>query len=458
MLTKTDFKIYMEAPLHLWALKHNQYFKQESEYDIHLSKQGYEVEKLAREYVKKYISGQAEFQKIYQTDDLYSRADIVVGNDIYEVKSVTKISKEEENDILFQYYTGSNCVNKRVENIYVIYLNKEYIRHGSINLKELFVVKDMTQFAKDNYNRIGGEIAQALTIESKNDPRGLTECYKPDDCPCKKLCFPTLPQYSIYDIGNISEKKVRQLRDTGILDMKLIPDTFKLTAKQNLQVKATKRDSAVIDEVAVRNDLYQLVYPIYFLDYETYSWAVPRYENHGVYQNVVFQYSLHIKKDDHSPLEHYEYISKTQDDPMKEIAPNLEKVIGKVGSILVWNKSFEMSRNKEMGNIFPKYEDFLIMINSRIKDLGDIFSKQMYVDPEFKGSWSIKKVLPVICPNLTYHGMKVANGTQAMTTWEDIVYGSKTQTEKEEMTKDLLKYCELDTYAMVAIWEAMKLV
>ena len=240
--------------------------------------------------------------------------------------------------------------------------------------------------------------------------------------------------------------------------MKLIPDTFKLTEKQNLQVKSTKRDSAVIDEVAVRNDLYQLVYPIYFLDYETYSWAVPRYENHGVYQNVVFQYSLHIKKDDHSPLEHYEYISKTQDDPMKEIAPNLEKVIGKVGSILVWNKSFEMSRNKEMGNIFPKYEDFFIMVNSRIKDLGDIFSKQMYVDPEFKGSWSIKKVLPVICPNLTYHGMKVANGTQAMTTWEDIVYGSKTQTEKEEMTKDLLKYCELDTYAMVAIWEAMKLV
>lgn len=458
MLTKSDFIVYMDAPMHLWALKNNQYNKNLSMYDQHLIKQGYEVEKLAREYVKKYISKDCEYQKIYQTDDLYSRADIVVGNDIYEVKSVTKIEKEQENDILFQYYTASNTVDTNINDIYIIYLNKDYVRNGDIDLQELFVVKKMTDFAKDNYNKVQGLIAEALLVASKTDSNGLMECYKPKDCPCKTLCYPTLPEYSIYDIGNIGEKKVRMLREMDILDMRYIPENFKLSPKQLVQAKATKENKVVIDTEAVRKDMEELIYPIYFLDYETYSWAMPKYDGHKPYQSVVFQYSLHVKRTPENELEHYEYLSTTQDDPMKEIPSALQKVIGKTGSILTWNKSFEMGRNKEMGEVYPEYEDFFIMVNSRIRDLGDIFSKQMYVDPKFKGSWSIKNILPVISPDLTYHDMEVSNGTEAMITWEEIVYGKKSNEEKDAMKNNLLKYCELDTYAMIRIWEAMRLI
>lgn len=456
MLTKSDFLVYMDAPLHLWALKNNQYNMELSQYDKHLIQQGYEVEKLAKEYVKKYISQDAEYQKIYQTDDLYSRADIVVGNDIYEVKSVTEIEKEQEYDILFQYYTASNTVNRDINDIYIIYLNKEYIRHGNIDLSELFIVKKMTDFVKENYHKVEGLIAEALIIENKKDSSGILECYKPGSCPCKSLCFPALPEYSIYEIGNIGEKKLRELREMNILDINNIPDNFKLSSKQMLQVKATKEHKPIIDTYAVRGDIEKLIYPIYFLDYETYSWAIPNFDGHAVFQNVVFQYSLHVQRSKDSKLEHYEYLSTTKDDPMKEIPIQLQKVIGKTGSILVWNKSFEMGRNKEMGKIYPEFEDFFIMVNSRVEDLGDIFSKQMYVDPKFKGSWSIKKVLPVICPELTYHGMEVSNGTEAMVTWEEITYGNISQLEKEEKSKNLLKYCELDTYAMVRIWEEME--
>jgi hypothetical protein len=206
MLTKSDFITYIDAPMHLWALKHNQYNKELSQYDQHLIQQGYEVEKLAREYAKKYISEDIEYQKIYQTDDLYSRADIVIGDDIYEVKSVTEITKEQEYDILFQYYVASNSVNNKIENIYIIYLNREYTRQGDVDLNQLFVVKNMTEFAKKNYNKIEGQIAEALIIENKENPQGLMACYKPHDCPCKSLCFPDLPEYSIYDIGSIGEK------------------------------------------------------------------------------------------------------------------------------------------------------------------------------------------------------------------------------------------------------------
>lgn len=458
MLTKSDFMLYMDAPMHLWAKKNNQFSRELSQYDEHLIQQGYEVEKLAKEYIKKYVSLNAEYQKIYETDDLYSRADIVVANDIYEVKSVTEITKEQEYDILFQYYVASNTVSKDINKIYIIYLNKEYIKKGNINLEELFIVKDMTAFAQEHYAHIQGLIAEALIVVNKKDSNGLLECYKPHDCPCPKLCFPDLPEYSIYDIGNIGERKLRELRDMNILDIHNIPDSFKLSSKQALQVKATKLGKAIIDQYAVRRDIEELIYPIYFLDYETYSWAIPRYNGHSVYQNVVFQYSLHVKRSNVSPLEHYEYISITTEDPMKSVPSELQKVIGKSGSILTWNKSFEMGRNREMGQIYPEWEDFFIMVNSRVKDLGDIFSKQMYVDPKFKGSWSIKKVLPVICPELTYKNMQVGNGTEAMVTWEDIVYGNKTKEEKDTMKSALLKYCELDTYAMVRIWEEMKMI
>jgi hypothetical protein len=256
----------------------------------------------------------------------------------------------------------------------------------------------------------------------------------------------------------IGEKKVRMLRDMDILDMRSIPENFKLSSKQQVQVNATKENKAIIDSYAVRSDLEGLIFPLYFLDYETYSWAIPQYHRHKPYQNIVFQYSLHVKRTPESKFEHYEYLSTTKDDPMKSVPFELQKVIGKTGSILTWNKSFEMGRNKEMGEIYPEYEDLFIMVNSRVKDLGDIFSRQMYVDPKFKGSWSIKKVLPVLCPDLTYHGMEVSNGTEAMVAWEEIVYGNMTKEKKEAMKENLLRYCELDTYAMIRIWEAMKLI
>ncbi len=458
MLTKSDFQVYMDAPMHLWALKNNQYSKSLSIYDQHLIKQGYEVEKLAREYVKKYISQNCEFQKIYQTDDLYSRADIVVGSDIYEVKSVTEIKQEQKNDILFQYYTASNTLEKDIKDIYVIYLNKDYIRGENLDLKELFVVEKMTEYAQKHYSRVEGLIAEALMITSKTENTGLMECYKPDNCPCKSLCFPKLPQYSIYDISRISEKKIQMLKDMDILDIKNVPSNFELSPKQQLQVKAAKQNTCIIDELAVRQDIEELAYPLYFLDYETYSWALPQFKGHRPYQYVVFQYSLHVKRTPESNLEHYEYLSTSQDDPMKEIPSQLQKEIGKTGSILTWNKSFEMGRNKEMGQIYPEYEDFFLMVNSRVRDLGDIFSKQMYIDPKFKGSWSIKEVLPVIVPELSYHEMEVSNGTEAMITWEEITYGERTQAEKDLMIKNLLKYCELDTYAMVRIWEKVKMI
>lgn len=134
---------------------------------------------------------------------------------------------------------------------------------------------------------------------------------------------------------------------------------------------------------------------------------------------------------------------------------HLSAKIGPRGSVLVWNKGFEMSRNKEMAGLHPMYADFLNDLNERIYDLGDFINLGYYLHPGFKGSWSLKNVLPVMVPELSYEDLEIGKGDQAMMAWYEMVYGNLPQDEIEKTKEDLLKYCELDTLGMVRIWEKL---
>jgi len=152
-------------------------------------------------------------------------------------------------------------------------------------------------------------------------------------------------------------------------------------------------------------------------------------------------------------LKHYEYVVKDTCEPCKELVADLQSHIGKEGSVIVWYKAFECTRNKEMVEICTDFKDFLEDLNGRVYDLMDIFKNNLYVDPKFKGSNSIKDVLPVLVPELSYKTLNIHNGSMAMVGWYKMVYENSTSQEKEQILKDLLVYCEQDTLAMVRIWE-----
>jgi hypothetical protein len=447
MLTKSDFKTYLDAPMHLWAKKHDQYFKEINEFQVLIANQGYEVEKYAKEYVSQFISKDFITQKEFKTEKLLAKADIVVGKDIYEVKSTTRVKKEIEYDILFQYYTAIQT--EQVEHIYLIYLNKDYKREGDIDIEQLFIVKDMTYFAKEHIQEIEEMIADALNIQAKESSLGLEVCYKPKECPCNHLCHPNLKEYSIYDISNIVALKIDQLKANNIHMIVDIPEYFKLSKRQHNQIKATKEKKPIVKKDKIKEYINNLQYPLYFLDYETYSWAIPKYENYKVYQDVVFQFSLHILQKD-GTLSHHEYIHTEKSDPTCDLVTKLKESLPEDnGSILVWNKSFEKGCNKDMASVCPQFSDFLYGLNERIVDLGDIFNKQMYIDYRFKGSWSIKNVLPVLIPKLSYKNLEISNGTQAMSEWESYVHKG---VGDPKVIDNLLEYCKLDTNAMIEIY------
>ncbi|HCR36262.1 hypothetical protein A2130_01395 [Candidatus Woesebacteria bacterium GWC2_33_12] len=448
MLTKSDFLLYLRAPLHLWAEKHNKLNKLvPSVYEQHLMKQGYGVEKLAHELLP-----HATWQEAYVSDEFEIRRDALIKNtddtyDLYEVKSSTTIKKEHLYDVTFQSIVMKD--RTKLNKIFIVTLNKEYIFKNKLDIKELFLITDVTEEVKELTNEVDGKMREAVSIIKKETPDYIENCLDPKTCPCIDLCYPNLPKKSIFNIPMLSPKKKRELVDSKIIDISDLSDQFELSAKQRRITDVIKLGKPYLNNTGLKTFLDSFVYPIYFLDYETYPLAVPIYNNYKTYQHMVFQYSLHVVNEDQTTI-HKEYLETELGDPSRNLIKKLNEDIGDTGSVVVWNKTFEFERNKDMANLYPEYKEFLENVNFRMIDLADFINKELYIHPDFLGSWSIKNVLPVMVPDLSYKKLNVNKGDQAMLAWWELIHSSD-----KTKSVELLEYCGLDTLAMVKIWEKL---
>ena len=391
---------------------------------------------------------------------LLAMADVLVKDGdkwiIYEVKSTTEIKKEHIIDCAFQKVALTEA-GYNISDVNVIYLNKDYRLHGKINPEEIFVTESINAKIGEIYNDISAMTGDAIDYIHKADEPKTCSCRtktKSNHCPTFKYFNPDIPDYSIYNLTRISSKKVNTLIDQDIVNITDIPDDFDLSEAQKNQVTAAKVERAIINHDEIKKILGSLQFPLYFLDYETVSTAVPIFEGTWPYQQVCFQYSLHILREPNGEPEHYEHLSQKKDGhPIPSLLAQMKGDIGPVGSVIVWNKGFEMGRNKEMAKAYPEYSDFLLQVNERVYDLMEIFSKQHHVHPDFHGSNSIKYVLPVLAPDLSYKQMNIPNGCIATLRWYESVAKPMSDTEREKIYADLLKYCELDTLAMYRIYD-----
>lgn len=480
-ITKTDFLLYLDSPLHLWAFKNNKVPKQEIDIFLqHLFKQGYEVEKYAKEYIKKYVIPKYKAKKddyffqptVREEEDkkgkYEARTDFIIKNpntnkwDIYEIKSSTKIEKEHKYDATFQYLVFKEKYD--IGDTYILHLNKEYVRDGEISLPNLFIAENINEQIEKLKDEVLTLRYNAYLTAKQEEKEGIQACIRPKKCPCISICHPNLPKYSIYDINNITqnESKVRELENFG-KDISDVPKSFKLSTKQRLQVDMAQRNEIYINKEVIKKRFEELTYPIFFLDYETFNPAVPFFDGYKPFDHITFQYSVHVKrgkknkdeklnkKDEGRDLEHFEYIHTEKTDPIPTLLTSLKEILGSKGSIVVWNKTFEGGRNKRMGEIYPEYEEFCTNMNDRMFDLMEIFRDQLYIDPKIKGSYSIKEVLPLLVLDLKYDDLEIKEGSSAMINWHEMVYGSGM-----DVKNSLLRYCELDTVAMVRILEEVE--
>ncbi len=463
MLTKTDFLTYLGSPMHLWAAWNGSIERGPSAFEQHLMDQGQMIEEIALTYLKEnFLMGKGEVstQQTFQEGPYRVRVDTALSDpagewvDIYEVKSATKIKKENYYDVAFQRLVLE--ASSPVRDVYLVYVNPEYRLEEKLDLEEFFMIENLNEEIEKRREEVLWERENALKVTESKSPEGIIPCDHPGSCPCPALCFGDLPDFPIYNLPRLSQAKKRELRSNRVFSIRELPGDYSLSEKQELHRQAVLSGSPLVDLPAIQEELDGLEYPLYFLDYETYATALPLFPGYKPYQHIVFQYSLHIKDRD-GELRHHELLLTGEEDPGSTLAADLLEKAGEEGSILVWNKGFEMGKNKEMAERYPSCREGLLRLNERVYDLMEIFSKGLYVDPGFKGSASLKAVLPVFIPEYknAYEDLTISGGTQTMLTWGDIFNGNIPEEQIPQVKRDMLAYCELDTLAMVRIWEKL---
>ena len=402
----------------------------------------------------------------FSGEGVYCAVDILKNNgdgtwDLYEVKSSTSCKEIYLRDIAFQRYVLTQCGIK-VRHCHLIYINDQYVRKGEIEASELFVIEDVSDsiqaFAKDIPKNL--QQAQSIYVSKEEPPIDIHEnCHKPYSCAFYGYCSQHLPQKSVFDLYRLTTEKKFEYYRNGIISFEDVRKAnIPLNDKQQRQVDFELDNLPLyVNKLKIREFLDKMQFPFYFLDFETYMTALPLYDGFKPYQQVPFQYSLHILRT-HSDetLEHKEFLADENKNEYRRLAEQLISDIPQDGgSVISYNASFESTRIKEMATTFPDLAEQLLAVNARMIDLLEVFQGGLMYNKEMENSFSIKSVLPALCPNnpdLDYHANEdVQGGMAASHAFLSLKHCPPS--ERDRIRQNLLKYCGLDTFAMYAVYK-----
>lgn len=488
ILSKSDYLLYLKHPAWLWLKKNDP--KKLPPIDANLQAlfdAGHEFEAYAEALFaggttlgwdpKNYGSYQSLpgrtlaaiqnntlviFQGRLEADGITAIFDVLVRVDnhtfdLIEIKSSTKAKDEHIDDLAFQTHL-LELAGYSVRNIGVVHVNSKYVRSGKVNALELCAQTDVTEKVKARLPETIEKIAEAQVVVSQSNCPDLSPRFASSGCFKEWLEIynslnPDLAKDSIYRLNRLNPKLVGQIEDSGAMRIGDIPDDLPLKKEQQRQIAVVKSGQRLIDKPRVQEFLSQLQYPLYFLDYETLMKTVPPYDDTRPYQQIPFQYSLHIVEAPGAEPIHKEYLHRDATNPCDALIARMREDIGDTGSVIVWYEGFEKGRNSEMADQYPDHSEWLLALNDRVVDLMIPFYAGWVNDPAFFGSASIKKVLPVIVPDLSYDVLAIHEGGTAQRLWMETVLDKKHSDRREQIMDDLIEYCKLDTLAMVRIYE-----
>lgn len=418
-----------------------------------------QTEELLSKKTKVITEASFEYEKKFCSVDILQVEDD--GVIINEVKCSTTAKEIYLDDVSFQYFilTSLGFIVKKVN---LVHLNKKYIRYGELELDKLFTFEDLTDIAiskqdeiKENIEKINKYMEEYDSSKEPKKELGI-QCFEPYKCEFWEYCTKDLPYPNVFDIAGLwKTKKINFYKDGKVAYEDLIGENLKPDELEQVDFDLNNREPK-INVDAIKDFIKDVKYPLYFLDYESINPAIPQYDGTHAYQQLCFQYSLHILEKPDGELLHKEFLAEVDDTNfVRHLAENLIKDIPAGGTVIVFNKKFENTRNIEMAKMFPDLADELLRINSEILDIMVPFENRDYYTKEMQGSYSIKQVLPALYPDdpeLDYHYLDgIKKGDEASSAFLKMKNLSKE--EQEKLRYELLKYCGLDTLAMVKIWE-----
>jgi len=481
LLSKTSFTHYLECPIRLWLEKvRPDLLPPEDPALERLFEQGRIVDDLSRGLFTNGVAVQdynesgyrntkqaiAEGAKIlYQptavADGLSARADILTKGkggkwDIHEVKSATQVKPEYVSDLAFQRICFE-AAGIPIGKTFLVHVDNTYVRHGAVEVDKLLAEEDLTEDVTSMIPEVGRRIPEAKEVLGW--PRELEEsqiatCVDPSKSDCVIFWLnslnPVLRERVLraanpFKIGKLLEKEVIS---PGGLTRGFLESVSYRTPEEHWPHKK--------DIERIKEEIGKLVYPLHFFDYETYSSAVPAFDGYRPYQQIPFQFSLAVQESPDSKPRIHDFLMETFEDPAPKLIAALRKYIGPKGSVISWYSVFEESRNEELALMHPEHADFLRGINERMFDLMQIFKQKLYVHPDFLGSASLKNVMPVLIPSLSYKDLHIQEGGEASASWLPITDPKLPKKQREQLIKDEIEYCRLDVHAMVKILEYLR--
>ncbi|MBN1689594.1 MAG: DUF2779 domain-containing protein [Dehalococcoidia bacterium] len=371
--------------------------------------------------------------------------------DIIEVKSATSVKDVNILDVAFQKFCCESA-GLKIRNCKLAYINNKYIRYGEINPQQLFTVEDVSARVAEASGGLAEQVEEVLAVMSQQQCPEVgigPHCAEPYECPLQPVCWAFLPENSIFELYFAGKKRF-ELYENGILHMKDLPESYALNGKQQIQVNCVASGEAFVNKDSIRSFLDSLLYPVYYLDFETFSTAIPLFEGTHPYQQIPFQFSLHVALNNDEGAIQFSYLAEGREDPRPKLAAELKQLLGESGSIVAYYAPFEKQVLAELAAALPEYQEWVDGLQGRIVDLLKPFSSFHYYHPSQKGSASLKKVLPALT-GISYEGLAINDGKLAGVAFMAATYGNASEEERRKIRQDLEIYCGQDTGGMVEI-------
>jgi hypothetical protein len=400
----------------------------------------------------------AIFEGAFLFDNVFIRVDILErisagknGDSIWrliEVKSSSRVKEVHLDDLAIQTYVigGSGLI---LAQICLMHINTQYVYPGGeLDVQQFFTVHDCTELVQMRLADVPSKLSEMKAMLADPTPPTIEpdgHCFSPYECPFWEHCTREKPERWIYHLPG-GDNTVRQLVSLGIQTIDDIPSDFNLTVWQRRVKENTEWVSPKLGLL-----LKTVRYPVHHLDFETFMPAIPKFPNTRPYQMIPIQWSNHVEYED-GRLEHDQYLSMDAKDPREELAVRLLESLGREGSICVYS-DYERTVIGRLAEALPLLRQELLRLLGRLWDL-HLIVRDHYYHPAFKGSYSIKTVLPAVT-NLSYDDLDIRDGECAARVYERMVFEETDWVEKLRLREALLKYCARDTLALVELRKAL---
>lgn len=417
------------------------------------------VIRLTREAVR---SRRPMFEAAFSANGGFARADVLnpVGDDewdIIEVKSTTKPKDVHISDLAFQKWVFT-AAGVKIRRCVLCHVNSWFIRHGEIDPRHFFTRRDVTAEVDAVFDSIAEQVGtMKSTIDLAKCPQVPIgkQCHSPFMCPLHGDCRSFLPTRNVLELYHDTKGRGFDLLQRGVLRLADIPADYPLSEKQAIQRAVAVSGQPHVKRTQIEKFLSTLKYPLHFLDFESFNTAIPIFDGTWLYQQIPFQFSLHLVREVGAKPEHRTFLAEGRNDPRPDFMRQLESAIEPVGSILVFNASFEKGRLKECAEALPQYRYLVEGVTGRMVDLLIPFRAFNYYHPDQCGSASMKSVLPALTGK-DYSGLEIQEGNAAGREFLRVIFTDAAESERTRVRRALDLYCGQDTQGMVWILDALR--